>query len=135
MKTAHIYGNLSTCKRKKVGCIIVKENEKGIDNIIAIGYNGTPPGEDNCCEDENGMTKQNVLHAEHNALEKLNKYSDAKDAYVFITLSPCIECAKKLKEAGVKEVYFSEKYRCDDGLKYLEEHDIKVYHYPINENN
>lgn len=119
MRVAKVLSELSYCNRLKVGCVIVKGN-----NTIAIGYNGTPSGEDNCCE-ENGVTKPNVIHAEDNALRKL-KVWEAAGSSVFVTVAPCIECARKLVDANVKEVFFMDTYRCDSGLLYLRQNDINV---------
>lgn len=115
MRTAKVFSECSTATRLKVGCIAVKENK-----IISIGYNGTPPGFDNCCEDENGKTKPEVIHAEANMLMKLAKDGGgAKDSVVFCTHSPCIECAKMIYASGVKEVYYEELYRSDAGIEFL----------------
>jgi dCMP deaminase len=127
MKAAYLYSQLSYCKRKQVGCVIVKG-----ESIIAIGYNGTPPGEDNCCEDENNVTKPDVIHAEDNALRKLTKsHESAVGASVFVTLAPCKSCASRLVEAGIDTVYYSEIYRCDEGIKYLKKHGVNVVHLPL----
>jgi len=116
MRAAFLYANLSHCERRKVGCVIVKN-----DSIIAIGYNGTPSGDDNCCELDSGSTKPTVIHAEDNALRKLTKGSEsAKDAIAFVTTAPCSLCAPRLVDAGVKAVYYVDLYRCEEGIKYLE---------------
>ena len=123
MKAAFVYADLSHCKRKKVGCVIVKN-----DTPIAIGYNGTPPGEDNCCEGADGLTKPNVIHAEENALRKLiRSHESSVGAVVFITAAPCRPCATKLKDAKVSQIYYAEVYGGHtEGLAYLEEHNIKT---------
>ena len=102
MKTAYAYAELSHAKRLRVGCVIVKD-----DRIISIGFNGTPPGWDNVCEDTNGKTKPEVIHAEANAIAKLAKTTGGgKGSSVFITHSPCLGCAKQLATMEVKEVFF-----------------------------
>lgn len=122
MDVARRYAALSTCKRRQVGCLIVKDN-----NPIAQGYNGTPAGENNDCEDEFGNSKPEVIHAEDNALRKLTKnHESALGCSVFVTTAPCKLCAIRLVDAGVKEVYYDEIYRNADGLQYLEKHSIKV---------
>ena len=118
IKIAKSLSEESKAQRKKVGCIIVKD-----DNIIAIGYNGTPSGFDNECEEyENGklVTKKEVLHAESNAIAKCAKsvYS-SKDADLYVTLSPCLECAKLIIQCGIKNVYYIEEYRDRSGLDLL----------------
>lgn len=113
MKAAKVYADLSYCNRRKVGCVIVKA-----DRIISIGYNGTPPGEDNTCEDSNGITKPNVIHAEDNALRKLSREADASNgnisecdtpsgATLFVTTAPCESCARLIIKAGIKKVFYS----------------------------
>ncbi len=99
MKVAYIFSELSKAKRLKVGAIAVKD-----DRILSIGYNGTPSGFDNSCEDENGNTKIEVLHAEANCIAKLAKSNESSEgAIIFVTHSPCIECAKQIYVAGIKE--------------------------------
>lgn len=119
MEAAKVYSKLSYCQRKQVGCIIVKDHK-----VISIGYNGTPAGEDNCCEHD-GVTKDNVIHAEDNALRKLTIFS-ATNATLFVTTAPCIMCAQKIKKYGIKEVFYNEVYRSEDGLEYLINNNIKV---------
>lgn len=124
MKSAYVYADLSYCQRRKVGCIIVKN-----DTPIAIGYNGTPPGDDNCCEDEDGNTKSNVIHAEDNALRKLTKSTEsAEGSTMFVTTAPCIVCAPRIVDAGISKVYYSEAYRNADGINYLVGHGVEVVH-------
>jgi Deoxycytidylate deaminase len=114
MDTAKRFAELSHCERLKVGAIIVKD-----DRIISIGYNGMPSGWDNCCECD-GHTKPEVLHAEANAITKLAKSTESGDgASLFCTHSPCIDCAKLIVQSGITHVYFSEKYRSNDGLIFL----------------
>lgn len=122
MQTAYVYAKLSYCERRQVGCVIVKD-----DTIIAIGYNGTNPGEENVCEDENGLSKDNVVHAEDNALRKLIRSpNNSVDSTVFVTTCPCLGCARKLTAAGVTTVYYDQSYKGIEGLEYLEKHDIVV---------
>ena len=123
MTVAFVYAQLSYCERKQVGCVIVKE-----DTPIAVGYNGTPSGEENVCEDENGTTKPNVIHAEDNALRKLTRsHESSVGAHVFVTAAPCIRCAEKLKDARVAKVYYAEIYgNHTTGLLYLNEHGIET---------
>ena len=122
MKAAYVYAEGSYCVRRKVGCVIVKDN-----NPIAIGFNGTPPGADNVCEDIHGNTKDDVIHAEDNALRKLNgKEEDLSTACVFVTTAPCERCAEKLMLAGIRTVYYSETYRCEKGIKLLQDNGIHV---------
>lgn len=131
MKVAFEYASLSTCKRLQVGCIFVKN-----DTVISIGYNGTPPGWDNCCEDHQGNTKPEVIHAEANAIAKLAKYKQSgKGSSVFITHAPCIECAKQLGTIEVKEVFYCNDYRTTAGLEHLNKCGIPVYRLDITDNN
>ena len=131
MKTARVFAELSTSKRKQVGAVVVKDNR-----IISIGYNGMPSGWDNECEvvsytDFTGTvvtkTKAEVLHAESNAIAKLAKSTESGDgASMFITCSPCIECAKMIFQSGIKEVFYSEDYRDDRGIIFLNKCGITV---------
>ena len=122
MQAAYVYASLSYCIRRQVGCVIVKD-----DSIIAIGYNGTNPGEENICEDANGVSKPDVVHAEDNALRKLIRSpNNATDSIVFVTTCPCVGCAQRLVAANVKTVYYDTIYRNTEGLDYLEKHDITV---------
>lgn len=115
MKSAFNYADLSYCQRKKVGCVIVKD-----DRIISIGYNGSLKGEPNVCEDENGNTLPEILHAESNSLMKVAKsHESTKGASVFVTCAPCLQCAKLLVQAEVTAVYYSELYRDSSGLELL----------------
>lgn len=121
MDTAKRFSELSHCNRLKVGAIVVKD-----DRIISIGYNGTPSGWDNCCEEE-GKTKSEVLHAEANALTKLARSTESGEgSNLFITHSPCIDCAKLIAQSGISEVYYAEVYRCDDGLEFLRKCGIPI---------
>ena len=122
MDTAKRFAELSHCKRLKVGAIVVKD-----DRIISIGYNGMPSGWDNCCE-ENGHTKDEVLHAEANALTKLAKSTESGDgAALFCTHSPCIDCAKLIAQSGITDVYYAEKYRSNDGLVFLTKSGLLIH--------
>lgn len=125
MKVAYVYADLSSCKRRKVGCVIIKENTP-----IAIGYNGTPSGSDNCCETPDGKTKPTVIHAEDNALRKLTSSTEsAKGSTMFITTAPCILCAPRIVDAGVKRVIYDEVYHNFDGIEYLQSRGIEVLQY------
>lgn len=136
MHSAFNYAELSYCEKKKVGCVIVKENR-----IISIGYNGTPPGWANCCEDKDGKTLPHVYHAEANAIAKLACSPESgENASVFITCSPCIDCAKLLAQIGVKEVYYAEEYKSAtseakgiSGLEFLERCGVRTLHLPKSE--
>ena len=110
IRMAQIWAENSYCNRRKVGALIVKDKM-----IISDGYNGTPAGFENVCEDENGLTKPYVLHAEANAITKIACSSNSsKGATMYVTTSPCIECAKLIIQAGIKRVINSEKYRLED---------------------
>lgn len=109
MQVAHIYGELSYCNRLKVGCIVVQPSPEG-DRVISIGYNGTPPGEDNVCELPDNTTKPSVIHAEHNAIRKLTQ-GEAEGAYVFCTHTPCDRCADLMIEAKIDTLFYRHQYR------------------------
>ena len=116
MKMAKTWGELSHCKRKKVGALIVKDRM-----IISDGYNGTPSGFENECEDENHYTKWYVLHAEANAILKVAASAQScEGATLYITLSPCRECSKLIHQAGIKRVVYSVEYKDRSGLDFLE---------------
>ena len=131
MKTAETFAECSTARRLHVGAIIVKD-----DRIISIGYNGMPSGWDNNCEDEirwpNGdvkflTTKPEVLHAEMNTLMKLARSTESGlGASMFVTHSPCLECAKGIYQAGISEVFYKHHYRSDEGIKFLEKCGVKI---------
>jgi len=124
MKIAEVYAQLSSAKRLQVGCYIVREEDH---KPISDGYNGTPEGWDNVCEDENNKTKPEVLHAEHNALTKIAKSTESsKDAIMFLTHTPCINCAKMIAECGIKTLYYQQKYGTDEGLVYLTKAGVEV---------
>lgn len=119
---ARIWAENSYCQRRQVGALVVKDQR-----IISDGYNGTPSGFENQCEDEQGVTHPYVLHAEANAITKLARSSNNSDgATLYVTASPCIECAKLIIQAGIKRVVYGEKYRLDDGLNLLKKANIKV---------
>ena len=120
MDTAKRFAKLSSAERLKVGAVVVKD-----DRIISIGYNGTPSGWNNKCEDENNVTKNEVIHAEANAIIKLARSSESgAGADMFISHAPCIHCAKLIMGAGIKKVYFSEIYRLDEGVVFLQQSGI-----------
>lgn len=122
MRMAYIWAENSYAKRRKVGCLVVKNKM-----IISDGYNGTPCGFENVCEDEDGQTKPYVLHAEANALTKLAKSTNsAEGATLYVTTSPCMECSKLIIQSGIKRVVFCEKYRVTDGLDLLARANIEV---------
>jgi len=124
MDITKVISKRSYCKRKKVGCIIVKD-----DMIISDGYNGTPTGFENICEDENNNTKAYVLHAEANALTKLAKSTQSSiGSTLYVTMSPCYECSKLIIQTGIKKVVFNEIYRISDGLDLLRKSGIEVIH-------
>ncbi|PDH46492.1 MAG: CMP deaminase [Flavobacteriales bacterium MED-G15] len=115
LKMARTWGELSHCHRKKVGALIVKDRM-----IISDGYNGTPSGFENPCEDEDNYTKWYVLHAEANAILKVAASTQScVGATLYITLSPCRECSKLIHQAGIKRVVYSTAYKDDSGLKFL----------------
>lgn len=116
LRMAHIWSENSYCKRRKVGALVVKDK-----TIISDGYNGTPSGFENVCEDGNNVTKPYVLHAEANAITKLARSTNSGEgATLYVTASPCIECAKLIIQAGIRRVVYGEKYRLDDGLRLLQ---------------
>jgi dCMP deaminase len=122
IRVASEVSDLSYCKRNKVGAILVVENR-----ILSIGYNGTPSGMENECEDDCGNTKKIVMHAESNCLMHLCKSSQSsKDSTMYITLSPCIECAKLIYQAGVKKVVYLDKYRNIEGIEFLKNVGIEI---------
>ena len=122
LEMALIWAKNSYCTRRQVGALVVKNNM-----IISDGYNGTPSGFENVCEDDNGITKPYVLHAEANAITKLARSSNnSEGATIYITASPCIECAKLIIQAGIRRVVYGEKYRLTDGIELLERAGIEV---------
>lgn len=122
IRMARIWAENSYCKRRQVGAIIVKNKM-----IISDGYNGTPSGFENICEDDNGLTKPYVLHAEANAITKIARSGNNSDgATLYVTAAPCIECAKLIIQAGIKRVVYSEEYRLKDGIELLQRAGIEV---------
>ena len=115
LRMAKIWAENSYCERRKVGALLVKDKM-----IISDGFNGTPQGFENECEDENGNTKSYVLHAEANAITKVAQTSNSsRNATLYVTTSPCIECAKLIIQSGITRVVFSEVYRLTDGIQLL----------------
>lgn len=122
LQMAAIWAQNSYCKRRQVGAILVKDKM-----IISDGYNGTPSGFENICEDENNITKPYVLHAEANAITKVAKSSNSSDgATMYVTSSPCMECSKLIIQAGIKRVVFTDNYRLEDGIDLLKRANIEV---------
>ena len=129
MRMARIWAENSYCKRRQVGALIVKEKM-----IISDGYNGTPSGFENVCEDENNVTKPYVLHAEANAITKIARSGNNSDgATLYVTTSPCIERAKLIIQAGIKRVVYGEKYRIEDGIRLLERAGIELKYLQLNQ--
>ena len=122
IRMAKIWAENSYCKRRQVGALIVKDNA-----IISDGYNGTPSGFPNVCEDNENVTFPYVLHAEANAISKLARSNNNSDgATLYITASPCLECAKLIIQAGIKRVVYAEPYRIKDGLELLRQAHVEV---------
>ena len=122
LRMARIWAENSYCRRRQVGALVVKDKM-----IISDGYNGTPSGFENVCEDETGTTFPYVLHAEANAITKLARSSNNSDgATLYVTASPCIECSKLIIQAGIRRVVYAEKYRLTDGIDLLEKAGVKV---------
>ena len=129
LRMASIWAENSYCVRRQVGALIVKDKM-----IISDGYNGTPSGFENVCEDEQGVTKPYVLHAEANAITKIARSGNNSDgATLYVTDSPCIECSKLIIQAGIRRVIFSRKYRLTEGLDLLKRAGIEVVHIPREE--
>jgi dCMP deaminase len=122
LEMATIWAKNSYCKRRQVGALIVKDKM-----IISDGYNGTPSGFENVCEDENGVTKPYVLHAEANAISKVAKSGNSSEgSTLYVTASPCIECSKLIIQAGIKRVVYRDEYRLTDGVDLLRRAGIEV---------
>jgi len=122
LKMASIWAQNSYCKRRQVGALLVKDKM-----IISDGYNGTPSGFENNCEDENNRTFPYVLHAEANAISKVAKSNNSSDgATLYVTSSPCLECSKLIIQAGIRRVVFYDNYRLEDGIDLLRKADIEV---------
>ena len=129
LRMARIWSENSYCKRRQVGALVVKDKM-----IISDGYNGTPSGFENVCEDENNVTKPYVLHAEANAITKLARSGNNSDgSTLYVTASPCIECAKLIIQAGIKRVVYGEKYRLSDGIDLLKRANIETVYLDLND--
>src|SRR5574344_3168728 len=127
-RMALIWAENSYCKRRQVGALVVKDKA-----IISDGYNGTPSGFENICEDENNISKPYVLHAEANAITKLARSHNSSDgATLYVTSSPCIECAKLIIQSGIKRVVYTEQYRLTDGVDLLRKAGIEVVFLDVN---
>lgn len=130
LRMAHIWAENSYCKRRQVGALVVKDKM-----IISDGYNGTPSGFENICEDEHNVTFPYVLHAEANAITKLARSSNNSDGgTLYVTDAPCIECAKLIIQAGIKRVVYDKDYRLNDGINLLRRANIEVLHLIIEDN-
>jgi dCMP deaminase len=129
LKMAREWGKLSHCKRKQVGALIVKERM-----IISDGFNGTPSGFDNCCEDDDNVTKWEVLHAEANAILKVAASTQSTEgATLYITLSPCKDCSKLIHQSGIKRVVYANAYKDTSGISFLEKAGVEINHIPYDE--
>lgn len=127
LRMAKIWSENSYCRRRKVGAILVKDKM-----IISDGYNGTPSGFPNVCEDEDGLTLPFVLHAEANAITKVARSGNSSEgSTLYVSTSPCMECSKLIIQAGIKRVVFSELYRITDGLELLEKVGVETVHIPL----
>lgn len=127
LRMAAIWAENSYCQRRKVGALVVKEKM-----IISDGYNGTPSGFENVCEDAHGVTHPYVLHAEANAITKLARSGNNSDqATLYVTASPCIECAKLIIQAGIRRVVYAKQYRLTDGIDLLRRAGVEVEHLPL----
>lgn len=129
LRIAAEWSQLSYCRRKKVGAIIVKDRM-----IISDGYNGTPSGFENCCEDEEGLTKWYVLHAEANAVLKVARSTQScEGATLYITMSPCKDCSKLIHQSGIKRVVYKLGYKDNSGIDFLEKAGVEVVCIPDTE--
>ena len=129
MQMASVWATNSYCKRRQVGALIVKDRM-----IISDGYNGTPSGFENICEDENGATKPYVLHAEANAISKGAKSGNSSEgATLYVTASPCMECAKLIIQSGIRRVVYRDEYRLTDGIDLLRRAGIEVERIDVEE--
>ena len=129
LRMAQIWAENSYCQRRQVGALVVKDKM-----IISDGYNGTPSGFENVCEDDNNVTKPYVLHAEANAITKLARSNNNSDgSTLYVTASPCIECAKLIIQSGIRRVVYGEKYRLEDGINLLKRANIEVKYINLNE--
>ncbi len=126
---AREWAKLSHCERKQVGALIVKDKM-----IISDGYNGSPTGFDNCCEDNEGSTKWHVLHAEANAILKVaSSTQSCKGATLYLTLSPCKECSKLVLQSGIKRVVYAKAYKDVTGVDFLKKANIEIFELALNE--
>ncbi len=126
LRMARIWAENSYCERRKVGALLVKDR-----TIISDGFNGTPAGFENICEDENGLTKTYVLHAEANAITKVARSNNSSDgSTLYVTASPCLDCAKLIIQAGITRVVFNELYRITDGIELLKRAGVECHHIP-----
>lgn len=124
LEMAQVWAKNSYCRRRQVGALLVKDRM-----IISDGYNGTPSGFENICEDESGVTKPYVLHAEANAITKVAKSGNSSEgATLYVTASPCMECAKLIIQAGIKRVVYQDQYRLMDGIELLQKAGIECVH-------
>jgi len=131
LEMAGIWAQNSYCKRRQVGALIVKDKM-----IISDGYNGTPSGFENVCEDENNVTKPYVLHAEANAITKVARSNNSSDnATLYVTSSPCMECSKLIIQSGIKRVVYSDKYHNTDGLDLLKRAEIELVYVDLENDN
>ncbi|MDR0829992.1 MAG: dCMP deaminase family protein [Prevotellaceae bacterium] len=122
MRMARIWAENSYCERRKVGALLVKNKM-----IISDGYNGTPSGFENCCEDDSNNSKPYVLHAEANAISKIARsHNSSEGATLYVTASPCMECAKLIIQAGIRRVVYGENYRIMDGIDLLKRAEIEI---------
>jgi len=129
MRMARVWAENSYCIRRQVGALMVKDQR-----IISDGYNGTPSGFENVCEDENNVSKPYVLHAEANAISKVARSHNSSDgATLYVTASPCIECSKLIIQAGIRRVVYGELYRLTDGIDLLKRAGIQVEYLPVEE--
>ena len=129
LRMARIWAENSYCKRRQVGALLVKDGA-----IISDGYNGTPSGFENVCEDENNVSKPYVLHAEANAITKIARSSQNSDgATLYVTASPCIDCAKLIIQSGIRRVVYGENYRLDDGIRLLQRAGIETTYVNLDE--
>lgn len=127
LRMARIWAENSYCERRKVGALIVKDKM-----IISDGYNGTPAGFENVCEDENNLTKPYVLHAEANAITKIARSgNNSEGATLYVTDAPCIECSKLIIQSGIKKVFYARQYRLTDGIDLLQRAGIEVHYLPL----
>ena len=127
LRMARIWAENSYCERRKVGAVIVKDKM-----IISDGYNGTPAGFENVCEDENHLTKPYVLHAEANAITKIARSgNNSEGATLYVTDAPCIECSKLIIQSGIKRVFYARQYRLTDGIDLLQRAGIEVHYLPL----